>query len=271
MGNRSGRPVLSSARFGSVILVVMLVLAGCMAQGQEFRPDKDYSPNDYEKALVEGIKTAARPDTAAMKLIRRLPAAIESACKGLINPTPEAIDSIMEYAGGCHKVIFRESTEKLEADSAVLAEIMDGTPTQGHFAVKTVELPKGTCLVAYWSDIAYRQLPFGGGSGAGRSPFPGEPDFFSIHLANCVDSDSLKYILYRGVSSLIIHPDSIVECKTMATNHDTSLIAIEFRKKSFDIWTVNLYALNRVTKQYDLASIIIPPIVVDRPQHPRKR
>ena len=271
MGNQTGRNGLFSAGLVFAIPVTIILLIGGTAAGQEFRPDKTYHPNDFEKALIVGIKTAARPDTGAMKLIRRMPVAIENACKALADPTPEAIDSIMEYAGGQHKVIFRETVAKLQGDSTVMAEIMADMPQQGHFAAKTVELPKGTFLVVYWSDIAYRQLPFGRGSGSGPSPFPGEPDFFNIHLANYVASDSLKYILYRGASSLIIHPDSIVECRTMATNHDTSLIAIEFRKDRFDIWTVNLYALNRATKRYDLALIMIPPIVVDRPQHPRKR
>ncbi|MDD4052145.1 MAG: hypothetical protein PHR28_09650 [candidate division Zixibacteria bacterium] len=247
----------------------MILLIGGIAVGQEFRPDKDYTPNDYEKALIDRIKSAAKPDTSGMEFIVRMPFAIETACKALTNPTAKAIDSIMEYAGGGHKVIFCETMAKLQADSAVIAEVMAVMPKQGHFAVKTVELPKGTFLVVYWSDIAYRQLPFGGGSGAGQSPFPGDLDYFHISLSDYVAADSLMYILYRGVSSLAIHPDSIVECRTAATIHDTSLISIEFRKKSFDIWTVNLYGLNRATKRYDIATIVIPPIVVDRPQHPR--
>jgi hypothetical protein len=65
--------------------------------------------------------------------------------------------------------------------------------------------------------------------------------------------------------------DSIVESISFATIHDSFDVSIEFYKERFDIWTVNLYALNRATKRYELASIVIPPIVMDRPQHPRKK
>lgn len=271
MGNQNGRTGMFSTRLVSAILSGMIILIAGIAVGQEFRPDKDYIPNDYEKILIDRIKSAAKPDTSAMEFILRMPFAIETACKALTNPTAKAIDSIMGFAGGHHKVIFRETREKLLADSSVISETLAQIPAQGHFAVKTVELPKGAFLIVYWSDIAYTRSPTSGAFGYGGVPESGTQDYFSIRLSACTDTDSIKYTVYRGVSSIVIDPDSAVETKSFVTIHDSFDVSIEFEKKRFDIWTVNLYALDGTTKQYDLVSIVIPAVVVDRPPHPRNR
>ena len=271
MGSQNGRNGLFSTRLVFAIPVAMILLIGGTVAGQEFRPDKDYSPNDYEKTLIEEIKTAAKPDTGAMKFILRMPLAIENACKALANPTPEAIDSIMEDAGGHHKVIFRETMEKLQSDSGIVAEVMADMPQQGHFAVRTVDSPKGSFLIVYWSDIAFKWFHAKDGSGYGKAVYPGDLDFFRIGLSARVALDSLKYILYRGVSSIVIPVDSIVESRSFATTHDSFDVSIEFYKKRFDIWTVNLYALNRTIKRYDLVAMLIPACVVDRPPRPIKK
>lgn len=261
--------MLASMVVFSVFLMMALIIGGRLF-GQEFRPDKDYSPNEFEKTLIDRIKMAAKPDTGAMMFIYRMSPAIEDACKALDNPTPQAIDSIMEYAGGCHRVIFRESMVKLQADTSVLAEIMACMPQQGHFAVKTVELPKGIYLIVYWSHIAQKCLPAKGGIGYGGGIYPGDPDFFRIGLSARVDSDSIKYILYRGTSSLTVPSDSIVKMVSFATVHDSFDVSVEFEKRRFDIWTLNLYSLNRTTKRYDLIGIAIPACVLDGPPRPRK-
>lgn len=262
--------MLASMAIFSAFLMMALIIGGRLF-GQEFRPDKDYSPNDFEKTLIDRIKMAAKPDTNAMMFIYRMSPAIEDACKALDNPTPRAIDSIMEYAGGCHRVIFRESMEKLQADTSMIADVMACMPQQGHFAVKTVELPKGTYLIVYWSDIAKTWLRGKCGSGYGGAIYPGDPDFFRIGLSARIDSDSLKYILYRGTSSLIIPTDSIVKTVSFATAHDSFDVSVEFEKKRFDIWTLNLYSLNRTTERYDLIGIAIPACVIDGPPRPRKK
>jgi hypothetical protein len=271
MGNCSGQAGLSWSRLLPIIAVIAAVSLSGLAAGQEFRPDKDYVPNDYEKALIDRIKATAKPDTSAMEFILRMPFAIETACKALVDPTAEAIDSVMEYAGGHHKVICRQTMEKLREDSAIVTDIMASISRQGHFAVKTVDLPKGVFLVVYWSDLAFMSPKPGGSFGYGGTEFPGDPDFFRIGLSGKIPSDSLKYVVYRGTSSIIIPKDSVVQCTSFATVSDCFSVDVEFEKKRFDIWTVNLYALDRMTKKFDLIETVIPAIVVNRPPTEEKR
>jgi hypothetical protein len=270
MGNRRTRFDLYSTGIIFIILAAVTLLAAGSGAGQEFRPDKDYIPNDFEKTLIDRIKTAAKPDTSAMKFNFRMSPAIENACKGLYTVTPKTIDSVLDYAGGHHKVISRETITKLQTDPSVIEEVMTVIPPQGHFAVKTIESPNGAYLVVYWSDIAHKWLPAKGGLGYGEAIYPADLDFFRIGLSAMVDSDSMKYILYRGVSSLIIPTDSIVKAVFFATIHDSFDVSIEFEKKRFDIWSVNLYCLNRVSGKYDLIAIAIPACIVDRPPRPKK-
>ena len=245
----------------SIYLPCMAVLAaiaiGAAAGGLAQDRVYVYKPNEYEGRLIAQIKAAKVAPEDSLEFVERIVLAMQNDLSRLHDTATAAFDSILNHAGGFHKVICRPTLEALEADSSVFPELRGFLPRSGFYALKEITVNGCGCMAVYTSDI--KDTPLSAGCiimGAGDSLYPIE--HHGLRYSAATDADSIKYIIYHGDCALVIPPESVITSGTQPVIDGKYKFDVEFDKKLKEVVTMNIYGYSANRRTYDLFLIFIP-------------